>query len=188
MDIEKNTKKVIQLISFANRGKEINVDILKNLIDHCDINKKDENGWTILMYLLYSNQKKNLGFSPEKIYSLIEKSDIYQEDKKKNGLIFYVLFFNQKEKLNLNQEQMKYLFERSSKEHQERAFIMLAKLHEKMNLEKELKFILYDCNFFVSDLILEKLAQEKITNNEILSFIVEQKIHELRNIIKTKNI
>ncbi len=128
------------------------------LLKKCDVNIRDNQGYNILMYIADGVNKdtkliKTIYKNIDLIYDLCKKSNMNIHDFHSSETLFFNILSNQE--LAFSQKQLKDLFNRLNKRNQQMVFknvcLFLALPEFQKEQEKNLLFLLYDCNIIVSN-------------------------------------
>jgi ankyrin repeat protein len=113
MNQEDANQKILEIMNKNDSLSPEEIQLFKKLIHQCDLNIRNNLGYTILMFSFIFNSLKNLNLSTEQWDYLLEHSDLNQQDYNNCNPFMYFLKNNQINKLNLTKNQLNYLIQHS---------------------------------------------------------------------------
>ena len=110
-------KMILKMIKETNDyekiKKNLNINLFKKFIFLCDINIKNKDGYTPLMFLLKNNKSQNIHLEAPQIYELLKKCNLNQKDDYVGySVISYLLLNNKSQNIHLESPQIYELLQK----------------------------------------------------------------------------
>ena len=157
------------LMFYINKtANKENINKIKSFITRDILFKENNQKDILLIHILMKNKDNHFNYTTEEIYNFLSNADINQINDRGCSLMEYTLLNNQQ--LDLTDKQLKDLWNKTNVVNQENIFFKLTLY----NYEREIQFLLYDCNIHISENIQSILEQNEM--KEILKKIEKRDI------------